>query len=345
MTDFVAYRDKLEASQSRSQQFMRTIRNRARGSKKRIIFADGQHETIIRASRIIREEELAIPVLVGREELIQRRARENGVDLDGVEIVDPYMYPERRALSQHFYEKRQRKGINWLDARFHTRRPDWFATLMLDTGQVDGMVCGIGRSHPLVMQAVLQIISLQEGVRRVSGMYVVLTRNDIYFLADCTAKADPTAEELAETALLTARVARKFFVTPKIAMLSYSNFGTGDRPEVKKVREAVKLVRAKDPSLVIDGEMQADVALSAQHQKDQYPFCELNGPANVLIFPNLSASLLAAKMIKQLGNAELIGPLTLGFAKPLNVLQLSCDVDDVVNATAITVIACLDGVL
>ena len=345
MDDFEAYRERLTASLSRSQEFMRSIRHRARGSAKRIAYSDGQHPTIIRAVKIVKEEDLAQPILLGRPELIERRAQELGVNLEGVEIIDPITCPERRELSRHYYQKRQRKGITRNDARFDTRRTDWFGALLLDTGQVDGMVCGIGRGHPHVMQALLQIIPLRAGVRRVSGMHIILTKTDILFFADCTAQVERTAEDLAETALMTARVARYFDVTPKVAMLSFSNFGSVRHAGTEKIRQAIELVRAADPNLVIDGEMQADTALWKELQEELYPFCELKGPANVLIFPDLSAGLIGVKLLSRLGNVEFIGPLTLGFSKPVNALQLSCTVDDVVNATVITVLECIDGTL
>jgi malate dehydrogenase (oxaloacetate-decarboxylating)(NADP+) len=343
--DFRAYRERLEASQSRSQQFMRSIRSRARGSNKRIIFSDGEHPTIIRAVGILREEELARPVLVGRVELIQRRAAELGVDLGDTETFDPHTYPDRKELARYFYERRKRKGTNWADARYCTRVPDRFAALMLEMGRVDGMVCGIGRGHPHVMQALLQTVPLREGTHWVSGIYVILTKDDVLFFADCTTQVEPSAEQLAQTALLTAKAARYFDVTPKVAMLSFSNFGSVRHEEAEKVRRAVELIRERDPDLCVDGEMQVDTALSTVIQEGHFPFCELNGEANVLIFPNLAAGLIAAKLMTRIGNAESIGPLTVGFNKPVNVLYLSCDVEDVVNASAITVIECLDGTL
>jgi malate dehydrogenase (oxaloacetate-decarboxylating)(NADP+) len=345
MKDFDAYRARLEASLSRSQQFMRAIRDHAKGSGKRIVFSDGEHPTIIRAVNIIRDEDLARPVLVGRSDLIQERARELGVDLGDTEILDPHTYPDRKVLAQHFYEKRQRKGTTPATARYRVRVPDRFAAMMLDTGRVDGMVCGIGRGHPHVMTALLQTIPLREDVQRACGMYIVLTKEDILFFADCTIQVEPSAEELAQTALLTAHVAKYFDVVPKVAMLSFSNFGDVRHPEAEKVSRALELVRAQDPELCIDGEMQFDTAFSKDMQDEFFPFCELKGRANVFVFPNLAAGLIAAKMVTRLGKAEKIGPLTLGLSKPVNVLHLSCDVQDVVNATAITVIECLDGTL
>jgi malate dehydrogenase (oxaloacetate-decarboxylating)(NADP+) len=345
MDDFDAYRSRLEASLSRAQQFMRAIRDRAKGSGKRIVFSDGEHPSIIRAVNIIRDEDVARPVLVGRHDLIQGRASELGIDLGDIEIVDPHTYPDRKVLAQHFYDKRKRKGVTPAEARYCERVPDRFAALMLDTGRADGMVCGIGRGHPHVMTALLQTIALRADVQRTCGMYIVLTKEDILFFADCTIQVEPTAEELAQTALLTANVARYFDVTPRVAMLSFSNFGDVRHPEAEKVSRAVELVHAQDPELCIDGEMQFDTAFSKDMQDEFFPFCELKGRANVFVFPNLASGLIAAKMVTRLGNAEKIGPLTLGLSKPVNVLHLSCDVEDVVNATAITVIECLDGTL
>jgi len=267
------------------------------------------------------------------------------VELGEAEIVDPHMHPDRKTLARYFHDKRKRKGINWGDARYVTSEPDRFAALMLETGKVDGMVCGIGRNHPHVMQALLGTVPLREGLRWVCGAYIILTKDDVLFFADCTVQIDPTAEQLAETALMTAQVARYFDVTPKVAMLSFSNFGSVRHPETEKVRRAVELVKEKDPNLCIDGEMQVDTALSKVEQDAFFAFCELAGAANVLIFPNLSAGLIAAKILTQLGSTEKIGPLTIGFSKPVNVLHHSSDLQDVVNATAITVIECLEGTL
>jgi len=176
-------------------------------------------------------------------------------------------------------------------------------------------------------------------------MFIILTKDDLFFLADCGAKIEPSAEQLAETALLTARAARYFHNTPKVAMLSFSNFGSVQSPVADKVRQAAQLVRERDPDLCVDGEMQADTAVSPAIQAQNFPFCELKGRANVLIFPSLASGNIAARLIYRLGKAESIGPLTLGLSKPINVLHPSCDVEDVINATAITVIECLDGTI
>jgi len=345
LRDVAAYRERLAASLSRSQQFMRRILNHAKGSDKRIIFSDGEHPTILRAVRILQEERIARPVLVGRPELVRQRAAEFGVNLGDIEIVDPETYPDRELLARHYYQMRQRKGTNWADACYFVRAPDPFAALMLETGRVDGMVCGIGRGHPHVMQALLRTIPRRDGATRVCGIYIILAKDDILFFGDCTAHVEPDAEQLAQTAVMAARAARYFDVTPKVALLSFSNFGSVDHPQAEKVRRAVELVKRLDPSLCVDGEMQVDTALSPEVQENLFPFCELKGRANVLIFPNLAAGLIAAKLVTRLGNVESIGPLTLGFHKPVNVLYLSCTAEEVVNATAITVIECLDGTL
>ncbi|MBN2560859.1 MAG: NADP-dependent malic enzyme [Phycisphaerae bacterium] len=345
MTDKQAYRERLEASQSRSQEFMGQIRSRAKGSGKRIVFSDGESDRIIRAVPILQDEGLAKPVLLGDPALIRGRAEELGVKLGDVEIIHPKNHPGREVLAKHLYDKRKRKGLTWPDAWYYAGRPDWLGALMLDLGQVDGMVAGVSRSHPFVMQALLQVIALREGVRRVSGLFVILTKSDVFFLADCTTQIDPTPEDLAEAALMSASVARYFNHTPRVAMLSFSNFGSVHSPRAEAVRRAVEIVRQTDPDLCIEGEMQADTAVCASIQESTFPFCELKGPANVLIFPNLAAGNAAAKLLHRIGGAESIGPLTLGFSKPINVLHPSCDVEEVVNGAAITVIECLDGTL
>jgi len=345
LPDVNAYKMKLEASLSRAHEFMGQIRHRARGSRKRIIFADGEHATVIRAAVRVLEEEFALPVLVGDPERIQERAQEFGVDLSGIEIVHPKRHPDREELAKYFYQRRQRRGVTWADAWYYSSRPDWFAGLMLETGKVDGLITGVRRSYPYVMQALLQTCQLRRGVRRMAGLYIVLTKNNVYFMADCTAQIDPSAEELAEIALMTAAVARYFHITPKVAMLSFSNFGTAPCEQTRRVVKAVELIRARDPNLCVDGEMQADTAVNPEIQQRNFPFCELRGRANVLIFPNLASANIACKLVRHLGGAEAIGPLTLGFERPINILHPTCDVEDVVNGTAITVIEALDGSL
>lgn len=339
------YKDKLEASLSRSQNFMSQIRHRAKSSGKRIIFADGENNSVIRAIPQLLDDSFAEPILVGDPKIIQQRAEELGVKLGNAEIMYPKTFPDREKLAQHFMDKRKRKGVTWADAYYYASRPDWFAGLMLDMGRVDGMVAGLSRSHPFVMQALIQTSPLRRGVRRAAGMFILLTKDDVFFLADGGAQIEPSSEDLAEIAILTAAAARAFNGQPKVAMLSFSNFGSVRHPEAEKVRRAVDLIHQRDPNLCVDGEMQADTAVCESIQESTFPFCELKGRANVLIFPSLSSANIATKLVHRLGNVETIGPLTLGFEKPINVLHPACDVDDVVKATAITVIEALDGSL
>ncbi len=345
MTDKQAYREKLESSLSLSQEFMRQIRNRSRKTGKRILFSDGEHERVLRAIPVILEEELAKPVLLGDPEVIRKNAEELGVTLGDVEIIHPKNYPDREKLAQHFYEKRKRKGLTWPDAWYYAGRPDWFGALMLDLGLVDGMVAGISRTTPFVMKALLQVIPMRKDVRRASGLFVILTKSDVFFLADCATQLESTPEDLAEAAIVAAGVARYFNYTPRVAMLSYSNFGSVRSPETDRIRRAIEIARQREPDLCIDGEMQADTAVCPDMQKSSFPFCKLGGKANVLIFPNMASGNAAAKLLFRIGGAESIGPLTLGLSKPINVLHPSCDVDEVIYATSITVIECLDGTL
>lgn len=339
------YRERLESSLSRAHEFLTQIRHRAKGRGKRIIFSDGEHDTIIRAAHVIQDENLGVPVLVGEPNRIGSRAAELAVKLNDVEIIDPKTYGDLESLARHYYDKRKRKGVTWADALYYATRPDWFATLMLDLGRVDGMVAGVSRSHPFVMRALLEVLSLRPGVERVSGLFIILTKDDIYYLADCTTQIDPTPEQLAETAVLTAGVAEYFQCKPCVAMLSFSNFGSVQSNQSNKVRKAVEIVRERRPDLRIDGEMQADTAVSPSIQEKTYPFCELKERANVLIAPDLASGNIAAKLVHCIGGTESIGPLTLGLSRPINVLHPACDVEDVVNATAVTVIECLDGAL
>ncbi len=345
LDDLDAYRGRLASSRSRSQEFMREIRLRARGSGKRIIFSDGEHPTIIRAVHILQHEDIAIPVLVGRPELVREQASEIGVDLGKIEIVDPGTYPEREALARLFYDRRKRQGSTWDDAVYLSQTPDSFAALMLEKGLVDGMVCGIGRGHPHVLRSLMRIIPKRADVHHIFGMYIMLAKTDVLFLGDCTVTIEPTPEDLAGTALQMAKVAQYFGVEPRVGMLSFSNFGSVRHPEVQRVRDAVNLVKRGEPRLCVEGEIQIDTALDPAQQEEHFPFCDLQGAANVLVFPSLAAGLLSTKMVNQLGGVEMIGPLTLGFSKPANVLHLSSNVDHVVNVTAITVIECLDGTL
>jgi malate dehydrogenase (oxaloacetate-decarboxylating)(NADP+) len=340
-----AYREELSASLSRSHEFMSQILHRAKGKRKRIIFSDGEHDTIIRAVHILQEECLAEPVLVGNPEVIRKRADELGVSLGDAELIRPKTFSELDELARHYYEKRKRKGVTWADACYYAARPDWFSALMLDLGKVDGMVAGISRSHSFVMRSLLEIIRLRPGVGRVSGLFIMLTKDDVFYLSDCTTQIDPTAEQLSETALLAAQVAEYFHTVPKVAMLSFSNFGSVQSEQSRKVARAVGMVRERRPDLCIDGEMQADTAVTAAIQERTFPFCELRGRANVLVFPDLASGNIAIKLLHHLGGADAIGPLTIGLNRPINVLHPTCDVDDVVNATAITVIECLDGTL
>lgn len=345
LDDIGAYKEKLEASLSRSQSFLSEVRHRARGSGKRIIFSDGEHDVIIRAAPRIQEEDFARPVLVGDPKVIRERAEVLGVKLGDAEIIDPKTYEDRETLAKHFYEKRNRKGVTWIDSWYYSGRPDWFASLKLDFGKIDGMIAGVSRSHHFVMQALLQTSRLRSGVNRVSELFIMLTKNDVYFLADCGTQIEPTAEQLAEIAILTANVARKFHVEPRVAMLSFSNFGSVACEQSAKMRRATELARALDPDLCIDGEMQADTAVCASIREQAFPFCRLNGRANVLIFPDLASGTIAEKLLNHLGGVESIGPLTMGFEKPINVMHPACDVEDVVNACAITVIECLEATL
>ncbi len=337
--DIDKYKEQLEARLGRSREVMRIMLNKARKSPKRIVYPEGDHEKILRATQIIREEKIAIPILLGNPQLIQQHAEELNVDLTNVEIADQMHYKRFDDYVQEYYRLRQRKGINLYQAKRDMRRRNYFGAMMVHMGDADGLVSGVTRQYPDTIRPALQIIRTREDVNHVAGLYVLVFENDIKFLADTTVNIETTPEILAEIALLTAEEAKKWDVTPRVAMLSFSNFGSVSHPLSEKVEQATKLVKQKVPTLIIDGEMNADLAVEPSIVKDNYPFSSLMEAANVLICPDLQSGNITYKLLQRLGNAAAIGPILMGMKKPVHLLQVgSSEVNDVVNMTAIAVV-------
>jgi len=337
--DIEQYKEELEARLGRSREVMRVMLNKARKEPKRIVFPEGDHEKILRATQIIREEKIATPILLGDPEIIESKAQELSVSLDGIEIVDYMNHPKMDNYVQEYYKLRQRKGINLYQAGRDMQRPNYFGAMMVHLNDADGLVSGVTRQYPDTIRPALQIIGTHPEVKHVAGLYVLLFKNSIKFLADTTVNIDSNPETLAEIALLTANEARKWNVNPKIAMLSFSNFGSVRHPFTEKVAEATRIVKEKAPDLIIDGEMNADLAVEPSIVKENYPFSDLNEAANVLIFPDLQSGNIAYKLLQRLGDAEAIGPILMGMNKPVHLLQVgSSEVNDVVNMTAIAVV-------
>jgi malate dehydrogenase (oxaloacetate-decarboxylating)(NADP+) len=337
ISDFEAYRDALEARLGKSREVMRVFIHRAQKAPKRIVFPEGEEEKILRAARIIAEEKIATPVLLGSRTMIHRRIEELGLEMDGVEIINPSKSIKHEQYATAFYQLRQRKGITRYDAERLVRTHNIFGMMMVRQGDADGLVSGLTQHYPETVRPALQIIGKKEGVSKIAGMYMLVFKNQTLFIADATVNIEPTAEDLAEIALLAADKVRQMNIEPQVAMLSFSNFGSSRHPLVEKVQRAVAIVRSKQPSLMIDGEMQADTAVSPEIIAELYPFSVLKGGANVLICPDLTSANISIKLLTKLGGATAIGPMLLGIRKPVYLLIPSNDVNDIVNITAMSV--------
>jgi malate dehydrogenase (oxaloacetate-decarboxylating)(NADP+) len=283
------------------------------------------------------EEGLALPILLGVPHRIREHAEKLGIDLEGALLVDPRESDHLNDYVDAYWKKRQRRGMTRHHAYKELRRSRTaYGLMMLDAGHADGLVAGVRQDYPATIRPALQIIGVREGVKRAAGMYMVVSKTGVRFLADTTINIDPDEDTLAEIAILAADTVQDLGIEPRIAMLSFSNFGDAPHPQSRKVANATAKVKKLRPDLMIDGEMQANVALD-EEARAPYPFCSLKGAANVLIFPNLDAGNAAYKLLSAAGNAEVIGPIVLGMRKQVNVLQQGATVDSIVHMTAITV--------
>ncbi|MFP4596894.1 MAG: NADP-dependent malic enzyme [Persicimonas sp.] len=337
--DFAAYRARLERLQSASKALIRRLINKAKRDPKRIIFPEGDHHQIMRAASILVDEGIARPVLMGDAERIRRHARHHDIDLDDVEIFDPTHDERRDEMICALYDLRRRKGVTLAEAKSRMKQPEVYAMMMLESGRVDGVVSGLTKAYRESMRPALRVVGVADGVERAAGAYVVVSReHGIKFFADCTVNIDPDAQTLAEIAEKTSELAHALDVDPKIAMLSYSAFGTSRHPEATKVAEATRLLKERRPELHVDGEMQVDAALDPRLREESFDFAELTGEANVLVFPNLDAGNIAYKLVDKLCDTDVIGPVLLGMKKPVNVLQRGASVASIVNLTVLTVL-------
>ena len=338
--DLAQYRDRLETLLGSSYTVMRGIKRRVQsdGQRPTIVFPEGDHPKILRAARAIREEGITDPILLGNEEHILQRQKELGLDDDlaGVKIIRPSASPMLDEFVKVLFEKRGRKGVTMAMARNLAKQSNYFGAMMVEQGYADGLLNGISQSYPETLRPAIHSVGVKPG-SRLAGIYMMVFKNRVLFFADTTVNINPSAEELADIAVQTAKIAKSFLGRdPRVAMLSYSNFGSNEHADALKVRKAVELARKQDPALIIDGEMQADTALSAEISKESFPFNRVPGDANVLIFPNLESGNIAYKLISKLGMADAIGPILVGMNKPIFVLQQNSDVNDVVNMAAIT---------
>ncbi|MDX2052683.1 MAG: NADP-dependent malic enzyme [Polyangiaceae bacterium] len=303
----------------------------------RIVFPEGDQANILRAAELVIESKIAEPILLGSKDRILRLKQELGLDLDGVTILEPREDPKLELYVEAFWKKRQRRGVTLHQAEKVVRQSrTTFGMLMVELGDADGLVAGYRQDYPATIRPALQIIGMRDGAHRAAGMYMIVSKTGVKFFADTTINIDPDAETLAEIAILAAKAVRDLGIEPRVAMLSFSNFGDAPHSQSTKVAKATALVKAEMPDLIIDGEMQANVALN-EDDRTPYPFSSLKGSANVLIFPNLDAGNAAYKILAATGNVDVVGPMVLGLKKPINVLQQGASVDTIVHMTAITV--------
>ena len=339
ITNMERYIESLEALQGRSKEIMRLLINKAKANPKRVVFPEGEEEKVLRAAQIILDEKIAKPILLGNRDEIESKIKELNLDLTGVEIIDPENATNLDFYTGKYFEMRQRKGVTLAEARRQIRKNrNYFGSMMVKMGDADSLLSGIVHHYPETIRPALEIIGKQEGLSRVHGLYMLVFKKDVIFCADTTVTIEPTAEELAETAILAAQKAKHFEVDPRVAMLSFSNFGSAEHPLTIKVKRATQLVKEWVPELIVDGEIQGNVALDPDLIAKQYPFSQLRGDANVFIFPDLQSGNITYKLLNKLGGAEAVGPILMGMKKPIHVLQRGDSVNEIVNMTAVAVV-------
>ncbi len=342
ITNWEEYELQLNKRLGIDNQLMRAIGNKARKEPKRVVFADAENVKVLKAAQLAFEEGIAYPILLGDVKNINDLADMNGIDLAGIPVLDPKS-KEQEVLRTEFglqlFLKRQRKGLNRYEANKMMKERTHFGCMMVESGEADAMISGLSRKYADTIRPALQIIGKDDDVKKIAGMYIMLTKRGPLFLADATVNFNPRADELADIAQLVAKEVRTFGITPRIAMLSYSNFGSSDSAEARLVAKAREIVKEREPTLVCDGEVQPIVAFNKEILKENYPFSELvNGEPNILIFPNLASSNIAYNLLQEVGDADAIGPILLGLKKPVHILQLGSSVRSIFNMVLISVV-------
>lgn len=342
ITDWEAYTQELINRLGLDNKLIRNITNKAKQNPKRVVFAEADHYKILKAAQQVADEGIAKPILLGDVEKIKKLIADNNLDLGDIPIIDPRSKLEedrRYAFGDLFFKKRQRRGFTLYEARKIMKERNHFGAMMVETGAADALISGLTRKYSDPIKPALQIIGVQEGVKRVAGMYIMNTKQGPYFFADTTMNVNPTVQELVDITVLSANSVKKLNITPRIALLSYSNFGSTEGEIPNKVREAVEILHKNYPGMIVDGEMQANFALNNELLKEQFPFSDLvDKKVNTLIFPNLAAGNIAYKLIQEMGGAEAIGPVLIGMKKPVHILQLGSSVREIVNMVTIAVV-------
>ncbi|MGV3706938.1 MAG: NADP-dependent malic enzyme [Arcticibacter sp.] len=340
ITDWDAYKEELSRRLGAEDAILRALSSRAKSAPKRVVFAEADHYKILKAAQIVKEEGIAIPILLGNRESILGTIKEHDLDLNGVSIIDPFEDEERlEQYAQYLYSKRQRRGISLFQARKLMRDRNYFGASMVEFGEADALISGLTKDYGSTLKPALQVIGPDPKINRVAGMYMMLTKKGPIFFGDTTVNKDPSAEELVSISLLLDKSVRKFNVTPRIALLSYSNFGSNEGEIPNKTREAARILHESYPEIIVDGEMQGNFAVNSTLLKENFPFSKLvDSPANTLVFPNLESGNIAYKLLQELGEAEAVGPILLGLNKPVHVLQMGSSVREIVNMATIAVV-------
>ena len=341
ITDWEKYKDDLLERMGSDNKMIRLLTNRARTSPKRIIFAEADQIDVLKAAQIVHEEGIGFPILLGNKEIILELKEEIGFDID-VPIFDPKTKEseaKRLEYANHFWETRKRKGVTLYEAEKWMRERNYFGLMMVNTGEADAMVTGHSRSYPSTIKPVMELIGKAPGVSKIATTNMMMTSRGPIFLSDTAINPNPTADDLARIALMTAKTVRMFGMEPVIAMVSFSNFGSSHNEGPNKVRQAVAYLHENFPDLIVDGEIQTDFALNPEMLKSKFPFSKLvNKKVNTLIFPNLDAANITYKLLKELNKSESIGPIILGLDKPVHVFQLGASVEEMVNMAAVAVV-------
>jgi malate dehydrogenase (oxaloacetate-decarboxylating)(NADP+) len=340
ITDWEQYKIDLQKRLGMDDALMRSITNKAKSDPKRVVFAEADNYKILKAAQIVKDDGIAIPILLGKKDIINKIIEENDLELEGVEIIDPLEEVEMfEKYAQNLYEKRQRRGITLYEARKSMRDRNYFGASMVEFGDADALISGLTKNYASTVKPALQVIGTEEGVNRVAGMYLMLTKKGPIFFADTTINVNPNVEELVDITILVNKSVKQFNIKPRIAILSYSNYGSNEGEVPLKTREAVRILHEQHPEIKVDGEMQANFALNKDLLNDNFPFSKLkNNPANTLVFPSLDAGNIAYKLLQEIGGAEAVGPILLGLNKPVHVLQLGSSVREIVNMVTIAVV-------
>jgi malate dehydrogenase (oxaloacetate-decarboxylating)(NADP+) len=343
ISDWEGYEHELNKRLGIDNQLMRAIGSKARKDPRKVVFADAENVKILKAAQICLDEGICHPILLGDPKRIADMAEKNNISLEGLVVMDPKsdeLEAKRQSYGETYFVKRQRRGVNRYEAFKMMKDRNHFGCMMVDSGDADAMISGITRNYADAIRPAIQIIGTEDGVKKIAGMYIMLTKRGPLFLADTTVNFNPTAEQVADITQLVAREVRAFGITPRVALLSYSNFGSSETPEAILMREARRIIKERTPSLVVDGEIQGILAFNKETLRESYPFSELAGAGdvNTLIFPNLSAGNIAYNLLKEVGGSDSIGPVVLGLKKPVHILQLGSTVRDIINMVVIAVI-------